>query len=431
MERVRAGRDHDRAEPRRGDRRIEGRAQRLHRLRVPADRARAVDAGQAATRCGARCRGRCGCRRGSTPICALPARRRSWCCAAIRGSSPKTVLSREIGYRRRLGPTASIDLAAFYNTYDDLRTQEPTPPLGIPIVLSNLMEARTSGRRDLGATTSRPPPCGCTSGYTYLSEDFRLKPGSRDIRRTARRSTTIRRTRCGRRSNVNLPHDFEADAIFRFVDALPHPVVPRLRGADAALRLAARRDRALRRRRQPAARSSPGVRQPDAARGVSAQRLRPGDVAFLRAGPSTPPTGRLSGRGAAVLIALLAVARPIDLARPAQPRVRGQGGVPLQLHPVRRVAARSRCARASRSASAWPARIRSAACSSGRSRGSRRPSVRSPWKSLAAGRLAGAVPDAVRAAVAVGPHRRAAPRRRHGAGAHGRRVADGFSTPAA
>ena len=52
------------------DRRLEVRAEQLHRLRDAAERATAVDPVGARRRSGARCRARCGCRRGSTPICA-------------------------------------------------------------------------------------------------------------------------------------------------------------------------------------------------------------------------------------------------------------------------------------------------------------------------------------------------------------------------
>jgi len=139
------------------------------------------------------------------------------------GFQSETVRSREIGYRR-FGSAASIDLAAFYNTYDDLRTQEPTPPAGIPIVLSNLMKARTSGI-EVSAEVEPAVAVRLHAGYTYLSEDFRLQPGSRDISNgTAEYNDPVHQGWL--RSNINLARDFEADAIFRYVDALPHPIVP-------------------------------------------------------------------------------------------------------------------------------------------------------------------------------------------------------------
>ena len=60
-------------------------------------------------------------------------------------SAPKRCVATELGYRRAVSPRLSVDLASFVNTYDDLRTQEPSPPAGLPIVLSNKLNARTAG----------------------------------------------------------------------------------------------------------------------------------------------------------------------------------------------------------------------------------------------------------------------------------------------
>jgi len=153
------------------------------------------------------------------------------------GFLSETVLSREIGYRRRFGAAASIDLVAFYNTYDDLRTQEPTLPLGLPIVLSNLMQARTSGL-EMSAEYEPAATVRLHFGYTYPSEDFQLEPGSRDqTGGTSEYNDPAHQVWA--RSNVNLPHDVEADAVFRFVGELPHPLVPGY--AELTLRLGWRR----------------------------------------------------------------------------------------------------------------------------------------------------------------------------------------------
>jgi iron complex outermembrane receptor protein len=154
------------------------------------------------------------------------------------GFVSETVLAREVGYRRRFG-AASIDLAAFYNTYDHLRTQEPTLPLGVPIVLSNNMEARTSGV-ELSAEVEPAPAVRLHAGYTYLSEDFRMKPASRD-RTNGASEFNDPAHQVWARSFVDLPRAFEADAVFRFVGALPHPVIARY--SELTLRLGWRRGR--------------------------------------------------------------------------------------------------------------------------------------------------------------------------------------------
>jgi len=142
------------------------------------------------------------------------------------GFVSETVISHEVGYRRRFGSTASVDVATFYNHYDHLRTQEPAPqPPGFPIVLANNMGARTSGVE----LTAEFEPAGMVrvhGGYTFLSEKFRLEPGSRDLTSGVSEFNDPAH-QVWLRSSINLPRDLEADAVFRFVGALPHPAIAR------------------------------------------------------------------------------------------------------------------------------------------------------------------------------------------------------------
>jgi iron complex outermembrane receptor protein len=155
------------------------------------------------------------------------------------GFRSETVLSRELGYRYRFGSAASIDVAAFHNTYDRLRTQEPTLPAGIPIVLRNNMEGRTSG---LEASAEYEPAARVRlhAGYTLLSEDLRLKPGIVDIAQGAAEYNDPKH-QVWMRSAIDLRGGFETDGVFRFVGELPHPRVPRY--AELTLRLGWRRGR--------------------------------------------------------------------------------------------------------------------------------------------------------------------------------------------
>ena len=57
-------------------------------------------------------------------------------------------------------------------------------------------------------------------GYTYLSEAFRLKPGSRDLTMGASEYNDPAHQVWGR-ANLDLPRGLETDAVFRFVGALP------------------------------------------------------------------------------------------------------------------------------------------------------------------------------------------------------------------
>jgi iron complex outermembrane receptor protein len=140
------------------------------------------------------------------------------------GFQSETVLAREVGYRQRFGSTVSLDVAAFHNTYDNLRTEEPTLPFGVPVVLANNMSARTSGI-EVTAEYQPAPAVQLHAGYTWLTEQFTLAPGSHDITGGTNEANDPGH-QIWARSFVNLPRGFEADAVFRYVGALPHPVIP-------------------------------------------------------------------------------------------------------------------------------------------------------------------------------------------------------------
>ena len=73
----------------------------------------------------------------------------------------------------------SVDVAGFVNTYNDLRTQEPTLPTGFPIVLMNNLNARTAGVETTVAIQATSA-VQVHAGYTHLYERFTLDPGSLD-----------------------------------------------------------------------------------------------------------------------------------------------------------------------------------------------------------------------------------------------------------
>ena len=100
-QRVRAGRI-QRGARRLPDDRIEIRAQRIHRVRDPADDARALEPPRTRAR-GARFRARCGCRRASTPIfgSAFPDHHRPAADRVAERFESENVVAYEAGYRRQ------------------------------------------------------------------------------------------------------------------------------------------------------------------------------------------------------------------------------------------------------------------------------------------------------------------------------------------
>jgi iron complex outermembrane receptor protein len=143
------------------------------------------------------------------------------------------VVAYEAGYRMQWRDRASADLAAFTNTYGDLRSQEFPTGAGQPVRLRNLLNARTAGG-ELAGTASVLRTWRVHAAYTYLHERFTLDPGSRDPTRGFSEFNDPTHM-VSLRSNADLPRGFELDAMFRHIGRLPHPAVAAYSELDARI----------------------------------------------------------------------------------------------------------------------------------------------------------------------------------------------------
>jgi iron complex outermembrane receptor protein len=143
------------------------------------------------------------------------------------------VVAYEAGYRMQWADRLSFDVSAYTNVYGDLRSQEfPTAP-GQPVFLRNLLNARTSGAEFAG-TVGLLGTWRLHAAYTYLHERFTFDPESRDpTGGFAEFNDPTHLVQA--RSSVDLPHGIEVDGVFRYVDRLPHPVVPAYSELDARI----------------------------------------------------------------------------------------------------------------------------------------------------------------------------------------------------
>ena len=144
----------------------------------------------------------------------------------LRGDSSvqsENVVATEVGYRNIPSRFLSLDVAAFANRYTDLRTLEPTPPAGIPIVIGNNMTADTAGV-EATAEVAPTPFWRLHFGYALLSERFRFAAVSRDTTQGINEHNDPRH-QFWFRSFLDLPGRTEIDAVLRSTSELPNPVV--------------------------------------------------------------------------------------------------------------------------------------------------------------------------------------------------------------
>jgi iron complex outermembrane recepter protein len=139
------------------------------------------------------------------------------------------LLAWELGYRVQPVKQLAIDLALFYNEYDDLRTVELARPnidfLPLPIVLSlpanarNNMKGETYGAELVLDWTPRSW-WRMRAAYTFLEMDLSLRPSTLDIVSGGTEDASPEQ-QAYLQSNFTLPHNMELDVMLRYVDSLP------------------------------------------------------------------------------------------------------------------------------------------------------------------------------------------------------------------
>ncbi|HYH45975.1 MAG TPA: TonB-dependent receptor, partial [Thermoanaerobaculia bacterium] len=144
------------------------------------------------------------------------------------------LLAWELGFRTRLRPDLTLDLALFDNVYDNLRSQElPPPGTAGPVVLGNELEGETRGV-ELAVNAQTAPWWRWHASYTYLDKELRLDRGSRDP--TGGRSEGNDPSHLASlRSSLDLGAAWELDVLLRYVDELPFPPAPAVTEMDLRL----------------------------------------------------------------------------------------------------------------------------------------------------------------------------------------------------
>jgi len=158
------------------------------------------------------------------------------------------LIAYEIGYRVRAMDNLSLDIAAFYNVYDKLRTGEPgtpifelspTPHLLIPFFSFNNMEGETYG---IEATVDYTALnwWRLQMAYTFLKMQMNFTGSGSSANVVGDMSGLSPQNQISFRSLMDLPKNLEFDLWVRFVDNLPAIDVDSYLTLDARLAWKAR-----------------------------------------------------------------------------------------------------------------------------------------------------------------------------------------------
>jgi iron complex outermembrane receptor protein len=146
----------------------------------------------------------------------------------------ETLLAYELGYRAEPLPRVFLDVAAFYNQYDGLRTEEPEAPsfealpapahLLVPFRFADNMDGESYGV-EVAASWNVASWCKLSGGYTWFDDRLRLDPGSRDPDTPAQAGNDPHH-QFNTRVSLNLPARIELDAAIYYVDHLLYAYGP-------------------------------------------------------------------------------------------------------------------------------------------------------------------------------------------------------------
>jgi len=133
----------------------------------------------------------------------------------------------ELGYRALLAERLSLDIAAFYNDYDDLRAAKFRPDLAavvdgnlrVPLLFANASQGRTHGF-ELAANWQAADGWRLQLAYSYLRASVENKPGASETFAFLE-ATSQPRHQISLVSNVDIRDDLDFDLWLRYTDEFP------------------------------------------------------------------------------------------------------------------------------------------------------------------------------------------------------------------
>jgi len=136
------------------------------------------------------------------------------------------LLAYEVGYRVQPITAVRLDLTAYYNDYEDLRTVEPLLPGPVsPSRVSNKLSGDAYGT-EISATAQVTKQWRLQSSYSYWQADLALDRGSHDRNTVSIDEGSSPHNQFFVRSILDVGWNVEFDSTLRYVDVLPFPKIP-------------------------------------------------------------------------------------------------------------------------------------------------------------------------------------------------------------
>lgn len=157
----------------------------------------------------------------------------------------ETVVAHEIGWRVMPSDRLSIDLTAYHNLYNNLRSYEPLAPyfslnpvphVVAPFRFGNGLNARTAGI-EVAAQYQATQNWKVDASYTIYSERYRFNAGVMDLTGPSgpERQGTTPRSQLSVRSTLDLPHRLQFDTSLYYIDRLAGVGIPAYARLDLRL----------------------------------------------------------------------------------------------------------------------------------------------------------------------------------------------------
>jgi iron complex outermembrane receptor protein len=128
----------------------------------------------------------------------------------------EVVVANEVGYRAQVSSNIVVSASVFYNNYDHVRSVAFTPVTLLPFRVQNGLEGSTHGA-ELSIDYQAFDWWRLHAGYDPIKENIHLKPNAVDVN-NGHGETADPRQRVLLRSSMDLFHNAELDATFRWVD---------------------------------------------------------------------------------------------------------------------------------------------------------------------------------------------------------------------